>query len=157
MKVYVLSNRVYNGQEIKEGYIEYIQNGVTYESYFKLQYDNSVNDYDYSDSDITEYQEEELHELLLSGQYEMTRDEKHIRKYLDSAIAITGQYIINKEKEVGLSDFTVKAWKNTKGYIHMIRRMYESFNIGKKLLCDVEFAFSKKGQLKEVGYNVVND
>lgn len=60
LNVIIMHNEINSGLEVMTGFV------VTEEDkyYFQLQYDSSVGDYDYSNSDLTEELEEELHEKI---------------------------------------------------------------------------------------------
>lgn len=149
-KIIVMSSKVVNGLEKIEGYI--IINNEN--RYFKLYHDFSVDDYDYSYSDLTEEEiEKYLHINILNENYTIGTEE-NLYNYLNSALFIDRKSYINKDKEISLNGEKIVIWLNSKGFIHIIRRILIDTNIG-KFLADVEFAFSKKKELKEIGYNII--
>ncbi|NFF77671.1 hypothetical protein FCV38_11930 [Clostridium sporogenes] len=155
IKVFVLNDNIQNGLNIIEGYIEYKKHSNIYRNYFKLEHDLGVNDYNYSNSDITEEQEEILHEILISRNYCYILDEEHLYNYLDCVVCKNDRCTLNKRVEAGLNNFEIEVWKNSKGFLHLVRKEYVLFNIGKKLLCNVEYAFNKKKKIKEIGYDII--
>ena len=150
--VVIMSNTVISGLEKMTGYI------VTEdeENYFELNCDLSVNDYDYSNSDLTEDLEEELHGKILNGEY-VNGTQEDLYNYIKSAIFFNGISRIKTHEEINiyLNSSKIRVWLNSKGFIHIIKKMIIDTNIG-KCLANVEFAFSKKKELKEVNYNLIS-
>ena len=160
MKIYVLNDYTKNGVNTIEGFIEYqckYNNKITEHKYFKLQHDISVNDYDYSESDITEEQEEIIHDKIINNDYNYITEgnEEILYNYIKSALWVDNKSDINKVKEIGLNGNKIKIWINSKRFIHIIKRDFNIFNDGKKRLCDNEFMFNKNKVLKEIDYSIL--
>ena len=157
MKVNIMNEALKNGIEIKEGYIEYINYGITYQNYFKLQHDFITNDYDYSNSDITEEQEEQLHNIIINGKYETLRDNESVYNYLNSAVVKNNSYTPNKEVKANCNERELTIWINTKGFIHFITKTNTLFNNGETYPCNTEYAYNKHKQLKELNSDIIFD
>ena len=157
MELFVFGN-------IKKDDINNIQGLVLIDNrynYFNIDIDfskkiyNNVNSSTYLKEEILE----QIHKSIIGGKYTTmyksnTKDDM-LYNYIDSFLfRYRSMCKRDKVEKILLGSNELKVWLNSKGYIHILKRDILKTNIG-YYFADIEFRFSKKKELKEVGYNLI--